>query len=657
MVKVREDIPTTETGQVDIDAWVTRVCDAHEHLRSDSLAAVAHAVEASAPDLVVRGLELAELIADLNLDQPAVAAGIIYRCIREERVEQAELAAWAGDDAAHIAADVASMATTSLLEMTNSPLLEKEQQDQVENVKRMLVALMNDARVAVCKLAERLLALRQAKHFDKDRRIRIAREAQAVFAPLAGRLGIWQLKWEIEDLALRYTQEEVYQSIAKQLRGKRAEREMQVEHMVDQVRGLLRGHGIDATVYGRAKNIFSIWRKMQAKGVSFDQVYDVRAVRVVVDTLADCYAALGVLHTTWPHIPSEFDDYIANPKENGYQSIHTAVTAADDRTLEIQIRTRAMHEDAELGVCAHWSYKDGGAEDANYTAKMDWLRQVMEWHEDLGGTESLGALLRHRISDKRIFVSTPKGHVLELPAGATVLDFAYRVHTDVGHACRGARVNGVTAHLNQVLETGQQVEIITAPSGRPLRDWLEPELEFVYSDRARAKLVRFFRSLPPAEQETLGREALESKFVALGVDDFPEADLESFARDHGDADMQTLCRDIGAGARSVTGTIVEVLEHGASREQLRLPGMRAAEFPVSERMRIVGDNRDGLLHDITQVIGSLGIDLTGTTGRVSEPGAEAIITVDVTLTDWRQAVKFVSFLSLVEGVTEIRKAS
>ncbi len=657
MVKVRDEIPTHADGSLDLAAWAARVCDTHEHLDADGLIEVAQALQTHAQDLLVQGLELAELVADLNLDQASVCSGLIYRCVREERVAPELLSQWAGAESTRIAVDVAGMATTSLLEMSNSPLLEKERQDQVENIKRMLVALMNDARVAVCKLAERLLVLRHAKHYARERRVRIAREAQEIFAPLAGRLGIWQLKWEIEDLALRYTEEEVYQSIAKQLRGKRAEREMQVEHMVDQVRGLLRSHGIDATVYGRAKHIYSIWRKMQSKGVSLDQVYDVRAVRVVVDTLAECYAALGVLHTTWQHIPSEFDDYIANPKENGYQSIHTAVTASDGRTLEIQIRTLAMHEDAELGVCAHWSYKDGAPEDANYSAKMDWLRQVMEWHEDLGGTETLPALLRHRISERRIYVSTPKGHVLELPAGATVLDFAYRVHTDVGHSCRGARVNGLPAPLNQTLETGQQVEIVTASEVGPLRDWLEAELNFVYSDRARAKLVSHFRSLPAEEQVALGRAQLRAKLTALGFDDLPGAHLEAFARDHQCDDVAHLLRSIGAGELSVVDTVVALLEHEPSREQLRLPGMRADEFPASMRMRLVSVNRDGLLHDITQVIGSLGVDLTGTTGRVSSPGGEAIITVDVTLTDWRQAVKFVSFLSLVEGVTDIRKAS
>jgi len=655
VVKVRADLPRTPEGQISLPLWVESLCVDHPHLNGRQLEDFITWLADNEPDLVVMSLELAELVAELNMDQASVLAGLIYRGVRQQRFDEQLTVERVGEDAAGIALSVAAMATTSLLEMSSSALQEKEQQDQVENIKHMLVALIDDVRVAVVKLAERVLVMRHAKNYEPARLKRIAEEASGVFAPLAGRLGIWQLKWELEDLALRYTHEDVYQNIAKSLRGKRAEREVQVEHMVDQLRGLLRSEGIDALVVGRAKHIYSIWRKMKSKGVLFDQVYDVRAVRVVVDTLAECYAALGVIHTTWTHIPSEFDDYIANPKENGYQSIHTAVTASDGRTLEIQIRTEAMHEDAELGVCAHWSYKDDRGEDSNYGAKMDWLRQVMEWHEDLGGTQPLSALLQQRISSDRIFVSTPKGHVVELPGSSTVLDFAYRVHTDVGHACRGARVNGMLGRLNMVLETGQQVEVITQPGGGPQRDWLESELGFVHTDRAKAKLFSYFRNLSEFDQIELGRALLQEKFEAMGIGTIDAQDLTEFAPAVGKASADEIWRALGAGELSFIEVILALLEHGPSREQLNLPGISDHEFPESARFRVVGENRDGLLHDITQVIGGMGIALTGTTGRVSNPGAQAIITVDVTLTSLSQKVEFVSYLGLIEGVTEIRK--
>jgi GTP pyrophosphokinase len=375
---------------------------------------------------------------------------------------------------------------------------------------------------------------------------------------------------------------------------------------------------------------------------------------VVVDNLAQCYAALGVIHSTWPHIPSEFDDYIANPKENGYQSIHTAVTAADGRTLEIQIRTVAMHEDAELGVCAHWSYKDGIAEDGNYAAKMDWLRQVIEWHEDLGGTTTLSSLLAHGVSEARIFVSTPRGHVLELPKGATGLDFAYRVHSDVGHACTGVRVNGTATPLYRELETGQQVEVLTADEVAPRRDWLEAELGFVRTDRARAKLYRHFRHLQPNLQLELGRQSLADKLTALGLEQVLVQQIDDIARYAGKDGAQALFTAVGSGELSGIDVLVSWLQGHASSGQMQLPGIEMLEFPQTVRLRVLADNRDGLLRDITEIIGDMNLSLSGTTGRVSNPAGNAIITIDVTLFDWLQSVTLVSYLGLIEGVKEIR---
>ncbi len=669
MVKVSAELPRTAQGEVNLPLWVDQLVAEHDHLHSTRLQNVSSWLSKHHADLLPMGLELAETVAELKMDMDSVLAALIYRGVREERFDADQLAAVVGVEATRIANAVANLATSSLLEMSNSPLLEKEQQDQVENIKRMLISMINDPRVAVVKLAERVMVLRRAKHFDSVRRRRIAAEASQVFAPLAGRLGIWQLKWELEDLSLRYTEEQAYQDIAQQLRAKRAEREVQVEHMIDQVRGLLRGHGIDAVVYGRAKHIYSIWRKMQSKGVSFDQVYDVRAVRVVVNSLAECYAALGVLHATWSHIPSEFDDYIANPKENGYQSIHTAVTAADGRTLEIQIRTAAMHEDAELGVCAHWSYKDGQAEDGTFAAKMDWLRQVIEWHEDLGGTTTLSALLAHRVNDDRIFVSTPKGHVVELPYGATGLDFAYRVHTDVGHACAGVRVNGVAAPLYRPLETGQQVEVLTRANAAPLRDWLEAELRLVRTDRARAKLFSYFRHLSRELQIEVGRATLLDKLLALGLSEVdPQVPTQATLQPQqlavllkvtGKPDADALFAAVGAGELSCLDVLVSGLQKGLQSDTEPLVGAAVQAFPLAfplnVGLRVVGANRDGLLHDITQVIGDLDLSLSGTTGRVSNDADDAIITLDVTVSGWPQSVKLVSYLSLLEGVKDIRR--
>ncbi len=659
MVKLRQDWPRNAQGQIDVEAAMAQLCIQHEHLDENALRSVLEWLHSEHPSQCQIGLDLAELLAQLNMDGPSVTAGMVYRVVREQRIQAADLQAVVGAQSTHLVMAVANLANSSLLEMSNSPLLQTERQDQVENIKRMLISLINDPRVAVIKLAERVMALRSAKQYEPERRQRIAVEASRVFAPLAGRLGIWQLKWELEDLALRYMHEQDYQEIAQQLKAKRTAREVQVEHIIDQVRGLLRSHGIDATVYGRAKNIYSIWNKMRNKGVSFEQVHDVRAVRVVVNSLAECYGALGVLHSNWTHIPGEFDDYIANPKENGYQSIHTAVTAADGRTLEIQIRTVAMHEDAELGVCAHWSYKDGLTHGAtatgSYDAKMDWLRQVIEWHEDLDGTASLSAMLAQRVNEDRIFVSTPKGHVLDLPQGATGLDFAYRVHSDVGHACAGIRINGLVAPLYATLETGQQVEVVTQPDGLPQRDWLEGSLQMVRTDRARAKLHSYFRHLPAAQQAALGEKVLRGKLAALGLTRVSAQQLAQIAMEFDKGDISELWRALGAGELSSIDVLARWLQSPAAGRQMSLPGIETSEFPQLFRLSVVGDNRDGLLHDITQTIGDMNLSLSGITGRVSHPSGDAIIVVDVDLSDWLQGVKLVSYLGLLEGVKEIRR--
>jgi len=644
----------SDSGELDLQVWALEVCANLDHVDSGRLVRVAQWVQRRDEALLQPGLELAELLSSLRVDEESMVAALIYRGVRLQTFPRSKLRRAAGKEACSLAEAVAAMATTSLLEMSNSPLLESEQRDQVENIKRMLVAMIDDARVAVLKLAERVVALRNAKSYEDARRGRIAQEASFVFAPLAGRLGIGQLKWELEDLALRYTEPETYKNIARQLRSKRADREMQVAHMVDQVRGLLRGEGIDADVFGRAKHIYSIWRKMLSKQVSFDQVHDVRAVRVVVESMAECYAAVSAIHTRWPHIPSEFDDYIAMPKENGYRSIHTAVTMSDGANLEIQIRTRKMHADAELGVCAHWSYKGEAVNDQSYSAKMDWLRQVVEWHEELGGTERLSTLLQHRVSAERIYVSTPKGHVLDLPVGATALDFAYRVHTDVGHACRSAKVDGVGAGLHRVLSTGQQVEVHTELGARPRRDWLEPRLACIRSDRARAKIVSYFRGLDESRRESLGRACVRDAMDALGQPHWDDAELGPAVERLGYRTPEKLYLAIGVGEVAYIDVVEELMSTQAAREQLELPGAPSGAAPGPTRLRVTGDNRDGLLFDITQVMRDLQIALSGTTGRVSNTSGQAIITLDTELAGWGASLQLIRHITCIEGVHEVR---
>jgi GTP pyrophosphokinase len=364
---------------------------------------------------------------------------------------------------------------------------------QAETLRKMLLAVAADPRMVVARLAEQLVLLRHARSANAGTQYRVALETREILAPLASRLGVWNLKWELEDLAFRYLEPAEYHRIALALDERRIDRERYIESVCATLQSELRAAGIAASVYGRPKHIFSIARKMRQKGVSFAQLYDVRAVRIVVDSIADCYAALGIVHGLWHYIAGEFDDYIATPKDNAYRSIHTAVTGPAGKSLEVQIRTRDMHTQAELGVAAHWRYKEGAARDSNYERKIQWARRVLDPAQAGEIEDDAIERLKGEIFADRIYAMTPRGDVIDLPRGATPLDFAYHVHTALGHRCRGAKLNGRIVPLNQPLGNGDVVEIITGKQAAPSRDWLGPESGFLASPRSRAKVRAWFR--------------------------------------------------------------------------------------------------------------------------------------------------------------------
>ena len=365
---------------------------------------------------------------------------------------------------------------------------------QAEILRKMLLAVAADPRLVVARLAEQLVQLRHARELPAAQQRRLASQTRAVLAPLANRLGVWSLKWELEDLAFRYLEPDDYRRIAQALAEKRIDREHYIESLCARIRQELHAAGVDAVaVYGRPKHIYSIWHKMQRKHVAFGQLFDVRAVRIVLETVADCYAALGVVHGLWRYIPGEFDDYIATPKDNDYRSIHTAVIGPADKPVEIQIRSRAMHEHAELGVAAHWRYKEGGARDAGYERKIEWVRRVLDPAQATALEGDLLERLKLELFSDRIYAMTPRGDVLDLPRGATPLDFAYHLHTELGHGCRGAHVNGHIVPLTHPLANGDVVRIIGGRQGGPSRDWLSAEQGFLVSPRSRAKVRAWFR--------------------------------------------------------------------------------------------------------------------------------------------------------------------
>ena len=658
MVSVSSAVPKLPDGNIDIAQWSQRLVQGHARLQHEPLEEAATWLSGFGDSLLLQSLELAEMVAELRLDQAAVLAAMTYPGLRRSLFDEDGLQRRVGDQATRLCVSVATLATSSLLEVSGTPVLGGQDSRQVENIKRMMVSLIQDFRVAVIKLAERVQALRYAKDYDEARQQRIAREAASVFAPLANRMGMWQLKWELEDLSLRYLREDIYLGIAKQLKRRRQEREEQIAELVEVIQGQLAKAGIKARVKGRAKNIFSIWRKMQSKGIALDDVHDVRAVRIVVNDLASCYASLGIIHSTWSHVPSEFDDYIAVPKENGYQSIHTAITFDDGRSLEVQIRTREMHENAELGVCAHWAYKEGTDEpDASgYAEKMGWLRQVIDWHETLNGIESLPDLLAQRVAEDRIYVSTPRGHVLDLAAGATVLDFAYRIHTELGHTCTGGYIDGELAPTRRPLKTGEQVEIVSGGPVRPHRAWLEPRLGFMRTHRAKANVAAFFRSDSQMKSARRGKRILQNVVTGAGAASLDDEGFAHLARLLDYADTKTFFVAVALGQHSYISLANRMLTESGLADTLGLWRDIAPDaiphYPSRCGFQIIAKNRESLLRDITTLLADQGLPIAKASGELLDEEL-AQIKVEVQISDWLACLELLSHLSYLRGALQV----
>ncbi|SDN24290.1 GTP diphosphokinase [Vreelandella arcis] len=531
MVKVREDQPLTDTGTVDIPQWLMRLQEdvrLPEPQRLQEACELAETLELGAPrshrvwltpgSSFRMGLEMADILGELKLDQATLEAAVLYRAVREGLLNLEAVTKRFGKEVASLIDGVLQMAAISY---PVAPDHGMGQHNQQENLRKMLVNMVGDVRVALIKIAERTCALRQVKHAPREKCHQVAREVADIYAPLAHRLGIGQIKWELEDLSFRYLHEEEYKAIAKLLAEKRLDRDRYIHDVVETIKSLMEAQHIHHyDVDGRAKHIYSIWRKMKRKRIDFSQVHDVRAVRILVPEVTDCYTVLGIVHSRWHHVPNEFDDYIANPKKNGYQSLHTAVMGPENKVLEIQIRTFAMHDEAELGVCAHWRYKghDTNAKSRSYEEKIAWLRQVLEWQDEVGGFGDLREGLSSDVAPDRIYVFTPDGHVIDLPRIATPIDFAYRVHTEIGHRCRGAKINGRIVPLTYKLKTGQQVEILTATKGGPSRDWLNPSLGYVRTSRARAKIQAWFKYQARDQNLDEGRALFEREMRRLDVE-------------------------------------------------------------------------------------------------------------------------------------------
>ncbi|MDP5293057.1 GTP diphosphokinase [Oceanimonas sp. CHS3-5] len=478
--------------------------------------------------LLAQGVEMVGILLTLSMDADTLKSALLYPFVEHGVLSPERVQEDFGDNIHRLLQGVADMEAIRSLQHVHS---DKGNEAQVDKVRRMLLAMVEDVRAVVIKLAERITCLREVKRADEETRVLVAKEIANIYAPLANRLGIGQLKWELEDLSFRYLHPETYKRIAHLLDEKRLAREAYISDFVGSLRSALKEAGVEAEVYGRPKHIYSIWRKMQKKNLDFDELFDVRAVRVVTHRLQDCYAALGIVHTQWRHIPREFDDYVANPKPNGYQSIHTVVIGPEGKTVEIQIRTDQMHQDAELGVAAHWKYKEGAGsgKQGGFEEKIAWLRKLLAWQEDMAESGSLVDELRSQVFEDRVYVFTPRGDVVDMPAGATPLDFAYYVHSQVGHRCIGAKVDGRIVPFTYQLQTGDQVEIITQKQPNPSRDWMNPNQGFLRTARARSKVATWFKKQDRDKNILAGRELLDKELERLGLT-FSQVDKKALER-------------------------------------------------------------------------------------------------------------------------------
>ncbi len=456
-----------------------------------------------------RVLSLLRTLSGLSPDPNTLACAMVYAC---EEI---------GADCSKIRPGLAAPVVSQLDQINRLRVYETEPgldetERSAEGLRRLLLALVEDVRVVLIDLAWQLVKLREVDPASDGARA-LARETRVIHAPLANRLGVWQLKWELEDLSFRYLDPQPYKRVAELVAERRDERELFIDQFMDKLSSALAKAGIEAEVRGRPKHIYSIWKKMQRKGLDFHELFDVRAVRVLVEDLPSCYSALGLVHTLWQPIPGEFDDYITTPKGNNYQSLHTAVADRQGRAVEVQIRTRKMHEHAELGVAAHWRYKEGGPTDPAFDNKIAVMRQLLESADADLDDQSLLDSFQSVTTEDRVYVLTPRGEVVDLAAGATVLDFAYHVHTEVGHRCQGAKVNGRIVPLTQVVKTGDRVEILTGKHPRPSRDWLNPRLGYIHGARARSKVRQWFRKESFDENLRAGKEAVENEARRMGL--------------------------------------------------------------------------------------------------------------------------------------------
>ena len=585
-------------------------------MRAHAVAEQAHSGQKrkSGAAYIQHPLAVAYLLADLGMDADTIVAGLLHDVIEDSDMDLDRLTKEFGSNVAGLVDSV-----TKLDRIGQFSLQGEERRDarETESLRKMFIAMAEDIRVVMIKLADRLHNMRTLAPLPPERRRGFAVETLDIFAPLANRLGVWQWKWELEDLSLQYIDDDAYQRIAAMIQERHPQREQGLQRQIDVLRRELAREGIEAEITGRPKHIHSIYSKMQRKDVPFSQVYDVRAIRAVTQAIPDCYHLLGIVHGLWKPIPGEFDDYIASPKDNMYQSLHTAVVGDDGKTLEVQIRTQEMHRLAEYGVAAHWRYKEGGKHDEAFDAKIAWLRWLMDWRQDITDASEFMDAMRTDLFQDRVYAFTPKGKIIDLPVGATPIDFAYQIHTEIGHRCRGAKINDKWRGLDYQLCIGDRVEIITGKRAAPSRDWLNPSRGYVTTTRARTKIRQWFRRQDRDQNVARGREMVERELKRLGLE---QVGHETVARLFGQERVEDFHAAVGFGdihSPQIASKVAEVRpdqgEEGTRGLPLPLP---PPPEPAVEGIEVQGTG--GLLTRLAQCCHPLpGNDIIGyvTRGR------------------------------------------
>lgn len=626
---------------------------------------------------------MAMLAAELRLDATARAAALLFALPNQPDFERASFEQQYGSDVSRLVRGLFKL--NQMRPMTqgfasDAVLNPQDLKAQVEILRKMLLAMVEDVRVVLLRLASRTQTLRYYARFPDPARLGVARETLDLLAPLANRLGVWELKWELEDLSFRFLHPDAYREIARKLDEKRLERESFIANAVERVKAALHERGVEADVYGRPKHIYSIWNKMQRKALDFTELYDVRALRIIVDTVADCYTALGYVHQIWTPIPSEFDDYISQPKGNDYRSLHTAVQCEDGRALEIQIRTHDMHRHAELGVAAHWRYKEGARSGGSYDDKIALLRQLLNWREDIGDSRDWQKHYREAALDDTLYVFTPQGRVVDLPVGSTPVDFAYRVHTELGQRCRGAKVDGALVPLTTPLKTGQRVEIVSAKEGGPSRDWLNPQQGYLMTKSARTKVRAWFASQDIPDEPV---KVVDTEQHELPLPDMLPEEMVRQSRHKGGSGVlivgvDQLMTQMARCCKPVPPDLIQgfvTREKGISVHRQDCPSFQHVAALHPERVidadwsqavpdagptdvyavdiLVDAQDRQGLLRDISDVLARERVNVTAVRTQSKQGAAEMAFTVEVV--DLKRLNQALHYIQQVNGVVSARR--